>query len=86
MKNIILFVVVPLVVLFLAIVISEKFSEERTARIKAEQELLTTREALEDLCKNCIKEKNCPRAKITYQAYFGKPVDHSGDGFIDGYE
>ena len=74
------------VLLTLAIVIRDKFLEERTARIKAEQELLTTRKSLEDLCKNCIKEKNCPRAKITYQAYFGKQVDHSGDGFVDCYE
>ena len=56
------------------------------ARKKTEQELQSTRKSLKDLCEACIKENNSEHARITYQAYFGLPVEHAGDGFIDGYE
>lgn len=61
-------------------------SRERNARKEAEQELEATRKALKELCEACIKENNSVYARITYKEYFGRSVDHTGDGFIDGYE
>ena len=60
--------------------------KERNNRKKAEQELETTRNALKEVCEKILKDNDSIRAKITYQVYFGEPVDHTGDGFIDGYE
>lgn len=86
MNKTILFVAIPLILIFAIAVIGEIISQERNARKKAEQELQTTRKSLKDLCEACIKENNRIHARITYVAYFGKPVDHAGDGFIDGFE
>lgn len=86
MNKIILLVVVPLILIVAIVVLVDAISQERNARKKAEQELQTTRKSLKDLCEACIKENNSTHARITYVAYFGKPVDHAGDGFIDGYE
>ena len=86
MNKTILFVAIPLILFFATVVIANIISQERNARKKAEQELQTTRKSLKDLCEACIKENNSTHARITYVAYFGKPVDHAGDGFIDGYE
>lgn len=86
MNKIILLVVVPLILIVAIVVLVDTISQERNARKKAEQELQTTRKSLKDLCEACIKESNSTHARITYVAYFGKTVDHAGDGFIDGYE
>jgi len=86
MKDFILLVVVPLILCILTGVILGIISRERNARKKVEQELQSTRKSLKELCEACIKENNSIHARITYQAYFGPPVDHAGDGFIDGYE
>lgn len=86
MNKTILFVAIPLILIFAIAVIGEIISQERNARKKAEQELQTTRKSLKDLCEACIKENNSTHARITYVAYFGKTVDHAGDGFIDGFE
>ena len=61
-------------------------NEERQKRREVEKELQATRESLRKLCEACIEENNSVHARITYAAYFGEPVDHTGDGFIDGYE
>ena len=53
-------------------------SIERKRRIKAE-------EKLESLEKN-LSEARSEEARIIYQSYFAPPVDHTGDGFIDGDE
>lgn len=86
MNEFILLVIVPLILCILTGVILGITSRERNARKKAEQELQSTRKSLKDLCEACIKENNSIHARITYQVYFGPPVDHTGDGFIDGYE
>ena len=86
MKDIIFLVVIPLALcVFISIIFSTYF-KERDGRIIAEQELTTTRNALKNVCEKCINEKSYMPAQITYQVYFGQEVDHSGDGFIDGYE
>lgn len=59
---------------------------ERDKRKRAEQELRTTRKSLKKVCEACIKENNSIHARITYEAYFGTTVDHTGDSFIDGEE
>ena len=59
---------------------------ERNERKKLEQELEATKESLKEVCEKTIKNNDNICAKITYEAYFGRPVDHTGDGFIDGYE
>jgi len=53
-------------------------SIERKRRIKSE-------EKLESLEKSLSKAKS-EDARIIYQSYFATPVDHTGDGFIDGDE
>ena len=53
-------------------------SIERKKRIDAE-------EKLESLEKSLSKAKS-KDARIIYQSYFAPPVDHTGDGFIDGDE
>jgi len=53
-------------------------SIERKRRIKSE-------EKLESLEKSLSKAKS-EDARIIYQSYFAPPVDHTGDGFIDGEE
>ena len=79
-------VIVLSIVAIIGGVIMGIISRERNARKEAEQELEATRKSLKELCEACIKENNSVYARITYQAYFGRPVDHTGDGFIDGYE
>lgn len=86
MKDIIALVIIPLVLCVLISFIWGMFSRERNRRKEAEQELQSTRKSLKELCEICIKENNNIHAKITYQAYFGSSVNHTGDGFIDGYE
>ena len=53
-------------------------SIERKRRIESEGKL----EALE----NSLSKASSEDARITYQSYFAQPVDHTGDGFIDGDE
>lgn len=53
-------------------------SIERKRRIKSE-------EKLESLEKSLSKAKS-EDARIIYQSYFATPVNHTGDGFIDGDE
>ena len=79
-KNI--FVVLLVVITILC---AELFTE-RHKRREVESELETTRSDLKKLCEKCIDENFSVHARITYQAYFGRPVDHTGDGFIDGEE
>lgn len=59
---------------------------ERILRNETEKELIATRKTLKNLCEACINENNSINARITYQAYFGGPVNLTGDGFIDGEE
>lgn len=80
--DILALVIIPLIIAISVAIILR----ERDRRKKAEQELESTRKSLKDLCEACIKENNSSHARITYTAYFGKPVDHTGDGFIDGEE
>jgi len=75
-----------LIAVILGSVIIGIISRERNARKKAEHELKATRKSLKEVCEVCIKESNNIHARIVYEAYFGKTVDHTGDGFIDGYE
>ena len=75
-----------LVVLLIATILICVILRERYARKEAEQELGATRKSLKKLCEECIKENNSVYARITYEAYFGTPVNLAGDGFIDGYE
>ena len=82
MNNFIFGVIVPLLVAIVVII----FIREYSARKEAEQELGATRKSLKGLCEACIKENNSVHARITYEAYFGTPVNLTGDGFIDGYE
>lgn len=86
MKKFVLLIFVPLILVILTGAILGIISRERNARKEAEQELQDTRKSLKNLCEECIRENNSIHARITYQAYFGLPVDHAGDGFIDGYE
>ncbi len=53
-------------------------SIERKRRIESEGKL----EALE----NSLSKASSEDARIIYQSYFATPVDHTGDGFIDGDE
>ena len=53
-------------------------SIERKKRIEAERKL----ESLE----KHLSEAKSVDARIIYQSYFAPPVDHTGDGFIDGDE
>ena len=53
-------------------------SIERKKRIEAEGKL----ESLE----KHLSEATSVDARIIYQSYFASPVDHTGDGFIDGDE
>lgn len=53
-------------------------SIERKKRIEAEGKL----ESLE----KHLSEATSVDARIIYQSYFAPPVDHTGDGFIDGDE
>ena len=53
-------------------------SIERKRRIKSE-------EKLESLEKSLSKAKS-EDARIIYQSYVATPVNHTGDGFIDGDE
>lgn len=53
-------------------------SIERKKRIEAEGKL----ESLE----RHLSEAKSVDARIIYQSYFAPPVDHIGDGFIDGDE
>ena len=53
-------------------------SIERKRRIESEGKL----EALE----NSLSKASSEDARIIYQSYFASPVDHTGDGFIDGDE
>lgn len=53
-------------------------SIERKKRIEAEGKL----ESLE----KSLSEAKSVDARIIYQSYFAPPVDHTGDGFIDGDE
>ena len=53
-------------------------SIERKIRIESE-------EKLESLEKSLSKAKS-EDARIIYQSYFATPVNHTGDGFIDGDE
>ena len=86
MNDFIFSVIVPLIVAIIVGVILGIIPRERNARKEAEQKLEATRKCLKELCEACIKENNSVYARITYEAYFGKLVDHTGDGFIDGYE
>ena len=51
-------------------------SIERKRRIEAEGKL----ESLE----KSLSKASSEEARIIYQSYFAPPVDHTGDGFIDG--
>ena len=53
-------------------------SIERKKRIEAEGKL----ESLE----KSLSKASSEDARIIYQSYFNPPVDHTGDGFIDGEE
>ena len=53
-------------------------SIERKKRIEAEGKL----ESLE----KSLSKASSEDARIIYQSYFDPPVDHTGDGFIDGEE
>ena len=53
-------------------------SIERKRRIESEGKL----EALE----NSLSKASSEDTRIIYQSYFAPPVDHTGDGFIDGDE
>ena len=53
-------------------------SIERKRRIESEGKL----EALE----NSLSKASSEDARIIYQSYCAPPVDHTGDGFIDGDE
>lgn len=86
MNDFIFLVIVPWIVAIIGGVILGIISRERIERKEAEQELEATRKSLKELCETCIKENNSVHARITYEAYFGRPVDNTGDGFIDGYE
>ena len=79
-------VIVPLIISIIGGVIIGIILRERNARKEAEQELEATRKSLKELCEVCIKENNSVYARIIYESYFGRPVDHTGDGFINGYQ
>lgn len=79
MNEIVTYVVVVIFVILVALYLAEQ-----SARKKTEEELQRTRESLKKLCEVTIKENNSIHAKITYEAYFGKNVEHTGDGFVDG--
>ena len=80
--HILVLVVIPLIIVIaIGIILAE-----RNKRKRAEQELQATRKSLKEVCEACIKENNSVPARITYETYFGTPVDHTGDGFIDGEE
>ena len=53
-------------------------SIERKRRIESEGKL----KSLE----NILSKASSEDARIIYQSYFAPPVDHTGDGFIDGDE
>ena len=53
-------------------------SIERKKRIEAEGKL----ESLE----KSLSKASSEDARIIYQSFFAPPVDHTGDGFIDGDE
>ena len=53
-------------------------SIERKKRIEAEGKL----ESLE----KSLSKAGSEDARIIYQSFFAPPVDHTGDGFIDGDE
>lgn len=86
MNDFIFLVIVPLFVVILGSIVIGIILREWNAKKQAEQELEATRKSLKELCETCIKENNSIPARITYEAYFGEPVDHTGDGFIDAYE
>lgn len=53
-------------------------SIERKKRIESEGKL--------ESIKKSLSKASSTDAKIIYQSYFAPPVDHTGDGFIDGEE
>lgn len=79
--------IVIFIIIFVITAISAKFSNEQERRIVAEKELKSTRESFKNVLENILKEDpNNKPAKEAYIVYFTPPVDHTGDGFIDGYE
>ncbi|MBE5812084.1 MAG: hypothetical protein E7314_00320 [Clostridiales bacterium] len=67
-------VVIPLIVaVAIGIIIGE-----RTKRTKVELKLKSVESAL--------SQAKSHDARIIHVAYFGAPVDHLGDGFVDGEE
>ena len=53
-------------------------SDEKRRRIEAERKL--------ELLEKSLSKASSEDARIIYQSYFASPVDHTGDGFIDGEE
>ncbi len=86
MHDFIFLFLAPQVVIILVSVIVGIILWERSARKRVEQELRATRKSLKEVCEACMSENNNIRAKIAYEVYFGKAVNHTGDGFIDGEE
>lgn len=69
--------IVIVLILVIAYLLVDR-SIERKRRIGSE-------EKLESLEKSLSKAKS-EDARIIYQSYFAPPVNHTGDGFIDGDE
>ena len=73
-------------IVIVCIVAGSVIMREQNERKKTEKELETIKNTLKEVCEETIKNNNNIHAKIIYEVYCGKPVDHTGDGFIDGYE
>jgi len=56
---------------------------ERKLRKKAEMKLSSTKNLLETLKKLLKGATDMNTVKIILEAYFGEPIDFTGDGFID---
>jgi len=69
------FLIFPMIFCFL-LGLYFKTEEEKK---KLKKELNLTRGSLKELCEICM-EHDIVQGKITYEAYFKEPIDHSGDG------
>ena len=79
---------VALIFLWIIIVIYMSIEYGVTCERKAsENKLKDVRKQFKKSLENILKEDSQNvSAKIAYTAHFNKPVDHTGDGFIDGEE
>ena len=58
---------------------------ERKKREALEEELVDAKKLIKKMS-DAIIEKNNTQLRVIHVVYFGRPVDHTGDGFIDDYE